>query len=360
MTNTELWVSKTEFRKTKVVKNPLPVIGDGEILVSIDKFALTSNNVGYAISGDMIGYWNYFPTSEDGWGKITVWGMADVIASNNADIKVGERLYGFYPMSSYLVLQPDKVQPQSFTDSTEHRKKLPALYNQYMRCQAEPAFLQSMENERCIYFPLFMTGFVIADFLMDNDWFGVDQVIVGSASSKTGIGTASFVRANGFEGKIIGLTSPSNVAFVKDLSICDQVVTYGDTTTLDTCPSVYIDMAGNGSVRSDLHHHLGENIKSDQIVGATHWDCNRSKEKLPGARPAFFFTPAQIDKRNQDWGPGVLMQKGYEAAAKLILHLKGQMRIEHHQGPEALTNLWRDMLDNKVSGQRGLILSLKE
>ena len=100
MTATELWVDRTNFRNTRIVEASQPELGEGEIRVAIDKFAITSNNVGYAVSGDMIGYWQYFPTGEEPWGKVTVWGMADVVESNSPDIKVGERLYGFFPMSS--------------------------------------------------------------------------------------------------------------------------------------------------------------------------------------------------------------------------------------------------------------------
>jgi hypothetical protein len=61
-----------------------------------------------------------------------------------------------------------------------------------------------MEDQRCIFFPLFMTGFVIADLLSDNDWFGAEQIVVGSASSKTGFSAAEFIKRAGFEGSLVG------------------------------------------------------------------------------------------------------------------------------------------------------------
>ena len=74
------------------------------------------------------------------------------------------------------------------------------------------------------FFPQFMTGYVIADLLLDNDWFGVQQVVIGSASSKTGFSTAAFIRATGFGGAIVGLTSDQNVAFSESLDCYDRVV----------------------------------------------------------------------------------------------------------------------------------------
>ena len=38
--------------------------------------------------------------------------------------------------------------------------------------------------------PLFITSFMLADFLQDNAFFGARQVVVSSASSKTAYGTA--------------------------------------------------------------------------------------------------------------------------------------------------------------------------
>ncbi len=358
MTVTELWVDRTDFRNTRIVEASQPELGDGEIRVAIDKFAITSNNVGYAVSGDMIGYWNFFPTGEAPWGKVTVWGMANVVESNSLDIKVGERLYGFFPMSSHLLITPGRVKDEHFMDVAPHRNELPALYNQYSRTNAEPAQMLTIEDERCVFFPLFMTGFVIADFLLDNDWFGAEQIVIGSVSSKTGYGLARFIKDNGYRGRVVGLTSDRNMAFVEGLGLCDQVVVYDDIESLDNVPSVYVDMSGDQPVRTRLHHHLGDNMKNSQLVGVTHWDAEQVEENLPGSPPQFFFTPAQIDKRNADWGPGVLTQRGYAASAALAMELRGQLKMESHRGAQACAGVWRDMLDNKISGQQGIMVSL--
>lgn len=357
MNITELWIDQNNFRNTRVIKREFLELGDGEIRVAIDKFAVTSNNVGYAVSGEMIGYWKFFPTGEESWGKVTVWGMADVIESNSPDIEVGERLYGFFPMSSHLVMTPGRIKEASFTDVSPHRLSLPALYNQYSRTRSEPKELHAIEDERCVLFPLFITGYVIADFLLDNNWFDAQQIIIGSVSSKTGIGLANFIKANGYEGQVVGLTSDQNEHFVRDLGLCDQVVTYGNIKSLTNTSSVYVDMSGNGATRKALHYHLGNNIKNSQIVGVTHWDAEHVLEKLPGSQPEFFFTPSQVDKRNADWGPSVLMQKGYAASAGLVLQLKGQLKLEHHQGLDFCAAVWCDMLDNKISGQRSIMIS---
>ena len=143
---TELWVDRTNYRHTKVQQDDMPEIIAGEILVAIRKFAMTANNVTYAASGNWFGYWQFFPTGEEPWGKVTVWGIGEVIKSRSPAIDEGERLYGFFPMSSHVVMTPGDVTPRGFTDAVAHRQALPGLYNHYARTAAEPAELRSLKT----------------------------------------------------------------------------------------------------------------------------------------------------------------------------------------------------------------------
>ena len=153
----ELWINRSDYRKTKPVTRPQAPLEDGQVRVAIDKFAITSNNVSYAISGDAIGYWRFFP-AEDRWGKVTVWGFGDVVESRSPDIKVGERLYGFFPMASEAVLTVGRVKEDFFMDASPHRADLAAVYNQYRRLAGEPEAMRKLEDERSLYFPLFITS----------------------------------------------------------------------------------------------------------------------------------------------------------------------------------------------------------
>ena len=358
ITNTELWVNKTNLQQTRIVELDMPTLTDGQIRVAINKFALTANNITYAVSGDFIGYWHYFPTNDGDWGKVTVWGIATVVESNHSDISLGEQLYGFFPMAQHVVLQPDEIKAQMFIDATDYRQELPALYNQYNRCQADPEIMKTLQNERCVLFPLFITGYIIADFLADNHYFSAEQIIIGSASSKTGYSVASFLKANGYQGKVVALTSSQNTDFVNQLGLFEQVISYDEINTLDNIATAYVDMSGNSQVLSDLHHHLQDNIKTSQLVGATHWQRFGKKQSLPGAKPVLFFAPDQIKKRSDEIGAKAFMEQSLMASAQLAQQLNHLIDIEHHQGVEALQTLWLAMLDNQVSGQRGLMFSI--
>ena len=356
---TELWVNRENFRETKIVSHAAQPLQSGEVRVTIDKFGLTANNVSYALSGDQLGYWKFFPAEEQ-WGKVPAWSMAEVIESSCEEISVGERLWGFFPMTSELVLQPCNIRDDNFTDGTAHRSELPALYNQYRRVQGEPEILQQLEDERCLLFPLFLTSYVLLDYFVDNDYFGAEQLVIGSVSSKTGLGLAKLViESQRSKPKVIGITSETNVDFVRDLNCCDQVVAYGNESAIDaTFPPAYVDMSGNGNLTNTLHNHIGDNLVESCMVGATHWETDRRGSDLPGAKPTFFFAPGQIAKRDKEWGAGILFSKASEESVKLAEQVKNQIKIERISGADAASEIWKDMLDSKVRPNRGIIVSL--
>ncbi len=358
---TEVWVNRKDYRDTKIVTTERRPLADGEVRVAVDKFGLTANNVSYAVSGDMIGYWKFYPAA-DHWGKVPVWGMADVIESNSDNITVGERIWGFFPMANETILKVGKVSDDAFMDVTPHRVELPALYNNYRRTVGEPDYLKALEVERCLLFPLFTTSFVLYDYLEDNDYFGAEQVVIGSVSSKTGFGLAHFIHQNKQAGKhVVGLTSAGNTAFVEQLNCCDQIVEYGNEADIASDrKTAYVDMSGNRSLTETLHHQLGDNMVESCMVGVTHWEQRGPASQLPGATPTFFFAPAQIAKRDKEWGAGKLFEKASAAGAAIAERISKDITVEHISGAEAAAEIWLSMLNNDVAPSRGIMVSITE
>ncbi|WP_341898277.1 DUF2855 family protein, partial [Ferrovibrio terrae] len=132
-----------------------------QVLVKIDSFAFTANNITYAELGDKMSYWGFFSGQDDGWGIIPVWGFADVVASRHPAIAVDERIYGYFPMATHLVMQPVKLTDSSFIEGMPHRAKLPPAYNSYLRITTEPAFAESFQPYQALLRPLFVTSFLI-------------------------------------------------------------------------------------------------------------------------------------------------------------------------------------------------------
>jgi hypothetical protein len=357
MKTQEIQVTKTDIRQATLVDIDLPDLSDGEALVEIQGFALTTNNITYAATGDIIGYWKFFPSGSDPLGVVPAWGFATVVDSKATDLPKGTRLYGFFPTARHLILTPEVRPGGMIRDNAEHRRSLPAVYNNYqVVTDADPA----EDAKRAIFHPLLVTSYLLYDFLADNDWFGAEQIIIGSASSKTGLGLCKYLaeaRPNGPE--VIGLTSAKNLDFVRGLSACDQVVAYGDLTEeVKDRPSVYVDMAGNADVRRALHAHLGNSLKHSAAVGTSHWDKFEPAMDLPGPKPQFFFAPSQIEKRRAEWGPGEIEKRLETAWRRVADSSSDWMRIETSQGLDAALACYKAIADGQVDPAVGHYIAL--
>lgn len=354
---TKLLVNRTNIAEAKLVERVPEALGDGEVRVTMGPFALTANNISYAQSGERIGYWRFFPDPEAGWGCVPIWGFGTVTESRAADVAVGTEVWGFLPMASDLVMRPDRVTPRSFSDGAAHRQDLPYVYNSYARTNDDGPALAAIKDLRSLLFPLFTTSYALDDFIDDNDGFGATQVLLSSASSKTAFGLAHFLKERGKQ-KVIGLTSAGNIGFVEGLGYYDQVLGYDAIGSLDpAAPTVFVDMSGNGDVIGAVHHHFEHQLKASISVGSTHWDTSRAPKALPGARPAFFFAPGHIAKRDGEWGKGETMRRASVANTALCAALGTRITLVHDHGAESILDAYRSMAAGHTPPDRGLILS---
>jgi hypothetical protein len=367
-------VQRSNLRVSRLVPDPdapqARPLAEGEARLRIDGFALTSNNITYAAFGEAMKYWDFFPSGDAAWGNIPVWGFAEVVESRAEGVAVGERCYGYWPMASHLVVQPARVGKHGFIDGAPHRAALPAVYNQIQRCAADPAYVPSQEAQQALLRPLFMTSFLIDDFLDDAGFFGAQQVLLSSASSKTAFGTAfclALRRGRPGAPRIVGLTSAGNLAFCRSLGCYVEVRAYDTLASMDrSVPSVYVDFAGNAGLRRSIHEHFGDVLRYSCSVGGTHWDELGGGRDLPGPRPTLFFAPAQIAKRSmappEGWGPGELQRRMATAWAAFMKPVNDPatpwLRVRRARGAAAVQQACLDLLDGKVDARDGLMLAL--
>ncbi|TVP87263.1 MAG: DUF2855 family protein [Pseudomonadaceae bacterium] len=359
-------VRQDDITQTGLIDQPLLTatdLADGEVLLAIDRFSFTANNVSYAAFGKRFQYWDFFPAPAP-WGQIPVWGFADVTASKHPDIKVGTRVYGYLPMSKQLKVQVGQLTDSSFVDVSEHRSHLALAYNQYQFTANDPAYRREHEALQMLLRPLLITSFLLDDFLAANDFFNADDILLTSASSKTALGLAFMLHhQKGKRAKpqrIVGLTSASNRDFVAGLGYYDAVVGYDDIEQMDsTRRSVVVDFAGNSDVLGRIHQQFGNQLTFSSLVGAAHWDQRSGNSKdLPGPVPEVFFAPGYWAQRAKESGNGVLMQQFAALWAPLVQSVAQWMEIKPVTGPEAMAVAYQDTLAGRVSPQQGVIMQL--
>jgi hypothetical protein len=359
MTSIDFVVAKDDLDQCKVIATELPgadALPPDALLVKVERFAFTANNITYAVMGDELKYWQLFP-APNGFGNIPVWGFGEVIASRHPNVAVGERLFGYFPMATHLVIEAADVNKRALRDGAEHRKQVSPVYNLYSRVTGDPAFAGHQGDLQALLRPLFMLSFLVDDFLAENDDFGARTVLLSSASSKTAFGLAHLLHTRGR--RVIGLTSTGNTDFVTSLGRYDQIVTYDRVTSLPPdVPVAFVDMAGNSALRAGLHRHFGERMKCSVRVGLTHRATDADEGELPGAKPRWFFAPDQIRKRAKEWGPGGIEQRFGTAWSGFASLLERSLTVVDSHGPEAVRQIYLDTLKGRIPPEQGHMLSL--
>ena len=360
MRSIDFVIARTDFQHCKTIETELPdaeALPVGALLVKVDRFAFTANNITYATLGDQLKYWQLFPAPA-GFGNIPVWGFGDVIASNHPGVEVGERLFGYFPMATHLVIEAGDVRKRGLRDAAPHRQGVAQVYNAYARVSDDPTFAGQQGDYQALLRPLFMLSFLVDDYLAEHEWFGASCVILSSASSKTAIGLAHLLHKRA-GARVIGLTSAANATFVSALGCYDAVVSYDDIATLDASQRIaFVDMAGNATVRTALHRHFGDNVGYSGRIGLTHRDESNEATALPGAQPTWFFAPDQIRARAKAWGPGGIDSRFSAAWQGFAPNLDHWLTVVDGHGPAAVQATYLDTLQGRIPPDQGHMLSM--
>ncbi len=354
---TDFLVKRDDLRQCRVVASAAPEIEPGQALLRVDSFGMTANNVTYAVFGEAMSYWDFFP-AEEGWGRVPVWGFAEVERSEAAGVEPGTRLYGYFPPSSHFAVTPVSVDGAGFVDGSAHRAALPSAYHRYLATGTDSFYRPDTEAVQMLLRPLFFTSFLIDDQLDDEGLATRGPIVISSASSKTAIAAAFLLaRRDGVE--LVGLTSPRSVEFVEGLGIYGRTVAYDAIDSLDRGPATFVDVAGDADVRLAVHAHFADDLLHSMAVGATHWEGPApGSDELPGPTPAFFFAPTRVTKRAKDWGRVGLDTRVSAAWHPFCEWTSGWLDLIPGEGFDAVQSAYLDVLEGRVEPKRAHVLSL--
>ena len=331
---------------------------EGDVLVKVEQFAFTANNMTYALIGASTGwYWDFFPAPR-GWGRIPVWGFGKVIASEVDDVETGEDLFGYFPMSTHALLKPGKIRSDGLHDASEHRAHLSPAYNYYVRTLGSAAFDAGSRREIMLLRPLFFASFLVHDLLAERVGTNADTIAITSASSKTAIGLAHLLSTSEVHPYcIVGLTSERNLDFVRGTGVYDRVLAYDDREILNSGSVVVADFSGNSTLIRQLQDALGNRAALFCLIGYTHWD-RRSLDVVEDTRMMRFFAPDRIRKRVREWGASEFDRRYNEALQAFIRHSRGWLHIVEGFGPKKVGEVFEHVSRNQVRPDEGNLLSL--
>jgi hypothetical protein len=340
----ELRVRRDDLAACEVVDRPAPDIADGEALMHVERFALTTNTITYAVLGDQLGYWRLFP-ADDGWGRIPAWGYARVAASRCGDVPVGRRFFGVVPMGTHLTVRP-AARGGAFADTTAHRSGLSPVYNQYL------PVTDAGSDIALVMRPLFGTAVLLDLLLAEDGYAGAGTVVLTSASSRTAYSLAHLLTARPVT--VVGLTSPARREWLTGHGLYDRVLGYDEAGRL-TAPggAVLIDVAGDGDLLHGLHRRLGGSLRRSIRVGYTHRRTGADHGPLPGPAPEFFFAPDEMVRRRDALGRRYAEAwQGFAPVAERML------RIATVRTGEQLRRTYADLLAGRVDPAVGHVVAL--
>jgi len=352
MPDWDFLIDRTDLSRTAIHTLPAPdtvELNGGEVVMAVERFALTANNITYGVYGDRLGYWRFFP-ADGNLGRIPVWGFARVLRSTVETIPVGTRLFGYLPMSTYWVTRLER-KAWGVIDVSPHRADLPSAYNSLI--EALPG---ALDDQIALLRPLFLTAFLLDDYFAENEDFGATTFILSSASSKTALGLGWLLAQRGV--RVIGLTSPRNTGFVESVGYFAETRTYESLADTPVAGQVvFADFAGNPEVVAAVHHSLGEQLVHSAVVGSTHQSGGAvGPGRLPGPRPVFFFAPDRVRQRSKDWGSEVFNAR-IQAALEGFIAANGWLRVETHTGADALETVYQSVLSGRARPEEGIMVS---
>jgi hypothetical protein len=354
---TDFLVKRDDLRNCRIAESEVPELRPGQALLRVGTFGLTANNVTYAVLGERMSYWDFFP-AEESWGRVPMWGFAEIERSEAEGVEPGARLYGYLPPSSHLVVTPADADERGFLDGSPHRAALPSTYHRYLVTDADPFYRSDSEEMQMLLRPLFFTSFLIDDQLADEGLATRGPIVISSASSKTAI-AAAFLLAQHEGVDLVGLTSQRSAEFVKGLGIYGRTVTYDTIDSLEGGPATFVDVAGDGEVRLAVHSHYGDELVHSMAVGVTHWEeFGADAGGLSGPSPIFFFAPDRVVKRSGDWGPARLETRVADAWHPFCEWAGGWLDVVRGQGFEAVQSAYLDVLEGRVDPKAAHVLSL--
>jgi len=359
--NVHVEVDRDDPARSRISESDLPDLEPGQVRLRIDRFALTANNVTYAAIGHSLGYWDFFPTGDESFGRVPAMGFGELVASAHPEVPSGGRYYGWYPMSRFVDLRVEPTR-DGLRDEGEHRAAHAPVYRSYTATDRDPFYQAGDDGEDRVALlrGLFLTGFLADDFFVDQDDFGARRAIVLSASSKTAIAFAQRASERGLH-EVIGVTSASNRAFVAGLPWYDRVVAYDEIESIPTeGDAISIDMSGNGDALGRLHAHLEDRLRYSMAVGMSHTGAPPRPQNLKGPQPEFFFAPTQVSKRMKDWGPQGFQDRATAALRAFVDGSHRWLGVTHSYGPESVERVWSETVAGRVPPNVGHVVSLAD
>lgn len=333
---------------TRVVTEDVGEPGPGQIALEVEAFGLSSNNTTYALLGDVLGHWRPFP-AEDGWGRVPAWGVARVTGGDPSVAPVGARFVGYLPMATRFLLTGASTATGLEVTSSERAGMLP-MYRRMRRIDTDPTWDDELVGVELQLLPAVPPAALLSRDLLE---LGPSQVVISSASSKTGLALARTLREEGV--RTIGLTSAVRLADVAATGAFDEVVAYdGIGTVRGVEGTVHVDISGDPAITRAVHDHLGTALSRSVAVGGSHRAAADGAvppvADLPGPAPVRFHVGQREIDLAVEIGEVAVQRRIAETRAALVGWAATWLPLEVTTGLDEAQEAWRRVARGDLPG----------
>ncbi|KAJ4304917.1 hypothetical protein N0V90_000445 [Kalmusia sp. IMI 367209] len=255
-------ISRDDHTEQHLIQVPLPStpLASSSIRVRPALLSLIVNTLSCASHPERkIGWWDVHalpstlqaPFNDDSkYGRIGVFGWAEVIQSTLESIPVNARIYGFLPVATLpLDLQLKSTEaPGIYREITPYRATATRIYNTFEVHTAAVTGYSTSHALDAIAKPTFRLGYLLARYTFDQtrclhpasrdaEWTPADAdltgaiVVLAAATSKTALSFAYMVNRPDQVAKpaqVIALTSSESASFAAATGWYSEVVTYNE------------------------------------------------------------------------------------------------------------------------------------
>ena len=265
VTSAVLEVDRAEpFDRLRVTDETLRAAADA-VLLEVDRFGISANNLGYVLLGDVLRSWDAFPSPTPGWGRVPVWGRARVLAAPQSVARVGATLTGYLPMATHVSVHAEPTESGLLTTDEPRAAMLP-IYRRLTLGSDDATWGDHEADVDTAMLAVYRFAALLAD---DLERAGARAVVVSSASSRTAAALSRLLAGRGVE--VTGLTSARHRRAVETFGVYHRVLAYDEVGRLpNVADAVYVDVAGSAEVTDAVRGRLGSRLAASIVVGATH------------------------------------------------------------------------------------------
>ena len=349
MDNSTLLINKADIAFSRMANVPIKT---SKNIFKVRELAFTANNVTYALCGESLRYWQFYPFSKTE-GILPAWGYAECLECESGSLQPGRLLYGYWPSSTLAALSLSSLLNNRIIENSEGRSGLPLVYNSYELVDDDSHPI-SLRPYIPTLQPLFATSFLLFHWLMDDSFFEADEVVVTSASSKTALAYAWLHgQHTGQKPKLTAVTSKANEDFTSSTGLYERVLTY-ESLSFEKKDKVFIvDFLGSPDFLLKLTSRLGSQLIKASLVGATNWQASGEIKDIDKA--SFFFAPVQVRRRMKRWGAVKTQSSIQEELVRFALFAKSIFSLREVYGPEQLKTCY-DQVVNARQGPEEIVV----